>query len=81
LIIFLKNLSSRLLAFLLGLLASIGALHAAEVVDLRCEYRVNPLGIDVLKPRLSWEMKSDRRGEVQTAYQILVASTPVAIPE
>ena len=43
---------------------------------LRCEYRNNPLGIDVLKPRLSWEMVSDKRGEAQSAYQVLVASTP-----
>ncbi|MCE5266456.1 MAG: glycoside hydrolase family 78 protein [Planctomycetaceae bacterium] len=43
---------------------------------LRCEYRVNPLGIEVTEPRLSWEMNDSRRGAKQTAYQILVASTP-----
>ena len=46
------------------------------VKGLRCEYRTNPLGIDVTKPRLSWTLQSDRRGELQTAYQILVASAP-----
>ena len=25
--------------------------------DLRCEYRKNPLGIDALKPRLSWRLE------------------------
>jgi len=44
--------------------------------QLRCEYRVDPLGIDVATPRLSWILQSDRRGERQTGYQILVASTP-----
>ena len=44
--------------------------------NLRCEYRVNPLGIDERLPRLSWEMMSDERGKSQTAYQILVASRP-----
>ncbi len=44
--------------------------------DLRCEYLVDPLGIDVEKPRLSWLIESKRRGERQTAYQVLVASTP-----
>ena len=43
---------------------------------LRCEYRVDPLGIDVMQPRLSWEMHDARRGAKQTAYQVLVASTP-----
>ena len=43
---------------------------------LRCEYKVDPLGIDVVSPRLFWEMQDDRRGARQTAYQILVASSP-----
>ncbi|HOW69561.1 MAG TPA: family 78 glycoside hydrolase catalytic domain [Phycisphaerae bacterium] len=42
---------------------------------LRCEYADNPLGVDVCRPRLSWVLKSDERGQVQTAYQVLVAST------
>ena len=44
--------------------------------DLRCEYLVNPLGIDVARPRLSWTLESARRGQSQTAYRILVASDP-----
>ena len=43
--------------------------------QLRCEYRLNPLGIDVLKPRLSWIMESSKRGQMQNAYQILVATS------
>ena len=48
--------------------------------QLRCEYRENPLGIDVVKPRLSWvieerSQKTEVRGEKQTAYQVLVASS------
>ena len=45
---------------------------------LRCEYRRNPLGIDVLQPRLSWVLEAAdpaARGKKQTAYRILVAST------
>lgn len=37
---------------------------------LRCEYRVNPMGIHTARPRLSWEMRDDRRGARQTAYRI-----------
>jgi alpha-L-rhamnosidase len=55
-------------------------IHAAEspatAEYLRCEYRVDPLGIDVTEPRLSWVMNDSRRGAKQTAYQVLVASTP-----
>jgi alpha-L-rhamnosidase len=42
---------------------------------LRCEYRADPLGIDVRRPRLSWVLGSSRRGVVQSAYQVLVAVT------
>ena len=42
-------------------------------VGLRCEYRVDPLGIDEGAPRLSWALESGGRGQVQSAYRILVA--------
>ncbi|HEV2330766.1 MAG TPA: family 78 glycoside hydrolase catalytic domain [Verrucomicrobiae bacterium] len=41
---------------------------------MRCEYQTNPLGIDNPHPRLTWDIVSKRRGEVQTAYEILVSS-------
>ncbi len=47
-----------------------------KVHNLRCEYRVNPLGIDALKPRLSWALQSDRRDVMQQSYHVLVASSP-----
>jgi alpha-L-rhamnosidase len=45
-------------------------------IQLRCEHLTNPLGIDAPQPRLSWILESTERGQRQTAYQILVASTP-----
>ena len=44
-----------------------------SISHLACEYRTNPLGIDVLQPRLSWQLQSDQRGAHQTAYRILTA--------
>ncbi len=41
-----------------------------QICYLRCEYLINPLGIDALQPRLSWQLISDRRGTIQSAYQI-----------
>jgi alpha-L-rhamnosidase len=43
--------------------------------QLRCEYLTNPLGIDVLRPRLYWVLESEERSQRQTAYQILVGTT------
>jgi alpha-L-rhamnosidase len=45
---------------------------------LRCEYCENSLGIDVPHPRLSWVLQStalEARGQIQTAYQVLAASS------
>ncbi len=46
------------------------------ISNLTCEYRTDPLGIDVIRPRLSWQMQTDRMGARQTAYQIFAASHP-----
>ena len=46
-----------------------------SVTNLQCEMLNNPEGIDVVQPRLSWQIKSDVNDVKQTAYQILVAST------
>ena len=42
---------------------------------LRSEYLVNPGGIDQLAPRLSWTIASQIRGQKQSAYRVLVASS------
>ncbi len=47
-----------------------------EVVQLVCEYHTNPLGIDVQKPRLSWQISSTGENLLQTAYEIRVADSP-----
>ncbi len=60
---------------ILGLMLVASVCHAAGVENLRCEHLTNPVGIDETTPRLSWIMTSHRRGEKQTAYQILVASS------
>ncbi|MHA2294981.1 MAG: glycoside hydrolase family 78 protein [Candidatus Hodarchaeales archaeon] len=45
-----------------------------DISNLRCEYLDNPIGIDVLKPRLSWKLKTKRRSARQQAYQIHCAT-------
>ncbi|MHC4682570.1 MAG: glycoside hydrolase family 78 protein [Planctomycetota bacterium] len=51
------------------------ALLETTAKNLRCEYRIDPLGIDLTRPRLSWVLDSRRRFQKQTAYQILVAGS------
>ncbi|HEU5397487.1 MAG TPA: family 78 glycoside hydrolase catalytic domain, partial [Verrucomicrobiae bacterium] len=77
---YLTILAAILLVAAIGflLLKNFGARHpgAATVTGLRCEYLVDPAGIDAVRPRLGWIITSARRGERQAAYQILVASSP-----
>ena len=42
-------------------------------MDLRCENRVNPLGIDETNPLLSWKISSEARNIIQSAYEIMMA--------
>ncbi|MCX6255139.1 MAG: family 78 glycoside hydrolase catalytic domain, partial [Bacteroidia bacterium] len=62
------------LIFILGC-ASGCKQNSIEIKDLRCENLYNPRGITNITPRLSWILESKTRSQVQTAYQILVAST------
>ena len=51
------------------------AQNKISVTNLQCEMLNNPEGIDVVKPRLSWQINADVNDVKQTAYQIIVAST------
>jgi alpha-L-rhamnosidase len=51
-------------------------------VELSCEYRANPQGIDTTEPRLAWILEPtspNARGLAQSAYQILVAESKEAL--
>jgi len=50
-----------------------------KITHLRCEYLKDPLGIDVVKPRLSWVIESSEQGLKQTAYKIIVSSSEESI--
>jgi len=58
-----------------GYAAYSAEVNGTQIVNLKVEYRTNPIGIDTT-PRFSWNMVSNLRGQKQTAYQLLVASSP-----
>jgi alpha-L-rhamnosidase len=72
-------MSHRFIIFFVLLASVFGSIcfsrDMLQIDQLTCEYRTNPLGIDTIKPRLSWTLSSDIRGQSQAAYQILVASS------
>jgi alpha-L-rhamnosidase len=57
-------------------LCSIRTLRAdLAVVETVCEYAVDPLGVEAAQPRFGWVLQADERGQMQSACQVLVAST------
>lgn len=63
---------------------ALGPAHAARsvsVAGLTCEYLRDPLGIGVVNPRLSWILSSETPDQVQSAYQVLAASSPDLLSE
>jgi alpha-L-rhamnosidase len=66
----------KLFAFLLMFNWVAVCLANVHVSSLRCEYQSEPVGIDMMHPRLSWILESKDYNQFQTAYQILVASNP-----
>ena len=47
--------------------------------ELRCEYAVDPLGIDARQPRLSWLTPAQPCGYRQSAYRIVAAGSRAAL--
>lgn len=46
------------------------------VYRLLCEQEENPIGIETMQPRFSWQTNAVERNFEQTAWQVLVADTP-----
>jgi alpha-L-rhamnosidase len=64
---------------ILMLASCTGETNTVSVVGLTCEYLDTPLGIDILRPRLGWKIVQTAdaaNGQLQTACQIIVSSTP-----
>ena len=54
--------------------------EGAAAVDLKTDYRMNPMGLDRLPPALSWRMDAaDRPGAMQTGWRIQSASSSADI--
>ncbi len=56
--------------------AAAPASDGASVTGLTVEHRTDPLGVDADRPRFGWRMASATRGRRQSAYRILVATSP-----
>jgi alpha-L-rhamnosidase len=69
-----KNLRMKkiMLASAIFQLFALVTVAQLKVQQLRTENLVNPVGIDVLQPRFSWQLLSSKRNTMQSAYEITV---------
>ena len=51
------------------------AQNSLTVTNLKCDSKINPIGIGVKNPHLSWESQSADRDVRQSAFQILVSDS------
>jgi alpha-L-rhamnosidase len=63
----------RLLIISILFLQSITGFTQLSVSHLQIENRASPLGVDNIKPTLSWQLQSGQKNILQAAYQILVS--------
>ncbi len=49
------------------------------VTDLKCEYLINPIGIDSPSPRFVWQIATEKQGKSQTAYEIIVSTDSLTV--
>ena len=59
---------------LLILLAHSALAQKLALYDLSVEHKINPLGVDVPQPRLSWKINGADKNIMQSAYSIKVAT-------
>ncbi len=60
--------------FLITLIISVSSAAQVRVQHVLLENKINPIGIDVLSPRFSWQLLSDKRNIMQSAYEIRVGA-------
>lgn len=53
--------------------------NECNTINLKCEYIVNPLGIDETHPRFTWQMADARQGAEQTAYELFLGTDSVGV--
>ncbi|MFV0507302.1 MAG: glycoside hydrolase family 78 protein [Bacteroidales bacterium] len=67
------------LAILFSFFLGVPFINAQFVVDLKCEYLENSLGIDNPSPRFSWKINDIRQDAYQTAFQIIVGTDSIEV--
>ena len=65
----------NLILSVLLLTTSFAGFGQIKVQNLMTEDRIDPVGLDMARPRFSWQMISDQRNVMQTAYELRVSTS------
>ncbi len=61
--------------YIISFFLSVSVFSQVKVQHLLAENKTNPLSVENANPRLSWQLISDKRNVMQTAYEIKVSSS------
>jgi len=65
--------------FLLALVSCKNSTLQYELINLRCEYLVNPIGIDAKAPRFTWQIKTEEQEVSQKACLLIVGTDSMQV--
>ncbi len=68
-------LTTRAILLLLAIPLTLPAAEELTFIQLRCEYKTNPIGLDAGRPRLSWKTQAAARNVHQSAYRIRASAS------
>ncbi|MFQ3325376.1 MAG: alpha-L-rhamnosidase [Salibacteraceae bacterium] len=78
-----KTAMKKTVIILIGMLSLVSCQKSDQTtyspIDLRCEYAVNPNGIDTDAPRFTWRLPTNSGVKMQGYYQVLVGTEATEI--
>ena len=74
-----NKISLKIIVFLCFFIDVYSQSNQASVYDLKSEHLVNPIGLDVKAPRLTWKINDPRRGAIQKSYDISVGTDSIKV--
>lgn len=75
------SIGKILMAIVLSFVLNISVQAQNIPTNLKCEYLVNPLGIDALRPRFTWQLNDQEPGGAQQAYRICVGTDSTEVSQ
>lgn len=73
------NRNTKFLPVLFLIMLCTAVYSQPSITNLKCEYLINPIGIDETSPRFVWQLRSEKPGTVQQAFQLIVGTNETKV--